>query len=57
MNFVYVFYSPDDIFIPVMGMNGAGKSNFVTQCKQEPIIIASDGLSLCKISDSIPIVS
>ncbi|KAF2652456.1 hypothetical protein K491DRAFT_635513 [Lophiostoma macrostomum CBS 122681] len=36
-----------DIYIPVMGMTGAGKSTFISLCTQELLPTASHGLSSC----------
>jgi hypothetical protein len=45
-------FSPDDIFIAVMGMTGAGKTRFVTNCTGQPIpelqsLESCKNLSLC----------
>lgn len=45
--------SPDDIFIAVMGMTGAGKSSFIEHCTKPPERLSSDGLFSCTSRVSI----
>lgn len=39
--------SVDDIFIPVLGMTGAGKTTFISTCTQEKPLRPGKGLSSC----------
>lgn len=41
-------YSPDDIFIAVMGMTGVGKTKFITDCTEEPTENKSHSLESCE---------
>lgn len=41
-------HSTDDILIAVMGMTGARKTKFVTDCTEEPTEDESHSLELCE---------
>lgn len=40
--------SPDDVYIPVMGLTGSGKSTFIELCAGTPRPLVGHGLNSCK---------
>jgi ABC-type lipoprotein export system ATPase subunit len=44
----------DDVFIPVMGMTGSGKSTFISTCLGQPSQLAGHGLDSCAYK-SVPV--
>lgn len=49
-------FRPTDIFIPVMGVTGAGKSTFISLCTKESVPIGHE-LESCAPLDRIPLLS
>lgn len=47
-------HSPEDPIIAIMGMTGAGKSTFISQCTGESPPEGADGLFSCEGTPSSP---
>lgn len=44
--------SLNDVYIPVMGMTGSGKSTFIESCVAQPGLLVGHGLDSCTFNEN-----